>query len=108
VAPSTVLRVVFHAQESLATWPIFVFLGSGTACLFFSSVFHLFFVVSETWHIVLVSLDYTGIALLISGSMVPVVYYGFYCNEAWQRLHLIGICVLCVASITVTLLPKFR
>ncbi len=32
-------------------------------------------------------LDYAGIVLLISGSFVPSVYYGFWCEPTWQKVY---------------------
>jgi adiponectin receptor len=39
--------------------------------------------VAKFWN----QLDYAGIAMLITGSFVPSVYYGFFCDAFKQRLY---------------------
>lgn len=58
-------------------------------------------------------MDYTGIALLIAGSSLPVIYYGFYCYSKMFIVYVSIIMFLCVCSIFVSLwkvvsTPKFR
>jgi adiponectin receptor len=53
-------------------------------------------------------LDYTGISLLIIGSFVPWIYYGFYCRREPKITYIAMICVLGVASIIVSLWDKFN
>jgi adiponectin receptor len=53
-------------------------------------------------------LDYLGIVILIWGSTVPSVYYGFYCNPNLQKLYWAVVSILAVACTIVTLTPMFR
>lgn len=65
-------------------------------CLFsFLSIFKMF------------RLDYCGIALLIMGSFVPWLYYGFYCHYEHKLVYLSVVLVLGVLSIIVSLYDKF-
>lgn len=52
-------------------------------------------------------LDYCGIALLIMGSFVPWLYYGFYCHYQPKVIYLSVVCVLGCLSIIVSLWDKF-
>lgn len=52
-------------------------------------------------------LDYCGIALLIMGSFVPWLYYGFYCHYEHKLIYLSFVLILGMASIIVSLYDKF-
>lgn len=95
-----VLQVfALHAELTFHQIFLAVFLFSAIICLTFSSVFHCFLCYSCRASALLVKLDYVGIALLICGSGVPVIYYGFYCMKQLQAFYL-GFSVLC-CSITI-------
>ncbi|KAJ9604594.1 hypothetical protein H2200_010708 [Cladophialophora chaetospira] len=53
-------------------------------------------------------LDYAGISMLIAGSFVPSVYYGFYCHPVKQRTYWAMICTLGIACTTMSILPHFK
>ena len=48
-----------------------------------------------------------GIALLIMGSFVPWVYYGFYCDFFPKVIYLSGVSVLGITAIAVSMFDKF-
>ncbi len=52
-------------------------------------------------------LDYCGIALLIMGSFVPWLYYGFYCHYQPKVIYLTVVIVLGFFSIVTSLWDKF-
>lgn len=52
-------------------------------------------------------LDYCGIALLITGSFVPFLYYAFYCEYLPKLCYLILVSVLGVLTTIVSLSEKF-
>lgn len=52
-------------------------------------------------------LDYCGIALLIMGSFVPWLYYGFYCHYKHKLIYLTVVIVLGITSIITSLWDKF-
>lgn len=87
----------------ISRWPIFVFLVSAIMCLFGSSLFHLFYQMSEKASRYLMRVDYAGISLLILGSTFPPFYYGFYC-DFWIRyiyLFTVGFACLTVYIISI-------
>ena len=58
-------------------------------------------------------LDYVGIAVLIVGSFVPWLYYGFYCNDIPRLVYISSINILGIICIIISLwdrfaAPKFR
>jgi len=70
----------------VSKWPLFVHLVSAAICLGLSAVFHLFFVYSPSACLTLSKLDYTGIIILIFGSVVPSIQYNFACGEASSKV----------------------
>lgn len=52
-------------------------------------------------------LDYCGIAMLIMGSFVPWLYYGFYCDFQPKVIYLSVTILLGISSIVVSLWDKF-
>lgn len=52
-------------------------------------------------------LDYCGIAMLIMGSFVPWLYYGFYCDYQPKLIYLSVTVVLGITSIVVSLWGRF-
>ncbi|KAK8754000.1 hypothetical protein OTU49_007136, partial [Cherax quadricarinatus] len=52
-------------------------------------------------------LDYCGIALLIMGSFVPWLYYGFYCDFQPKLIYLTAVVLLGITTIVVSLWEKF-
>lgn len=99
--------------KTLPAWPILVFLLSATCCLAFSATFHLFHCVDPFWFDFLAKLDYAGIGVLIAGSSVPPLYYGFFCESTlrWTYLGLMfAACVFCVAILFVDRFksPEYR
>jgi adiponectin receptor len=52
-------------------------------------------------------LDYCGIAMLIMGSFVPWLYYGFYCQFQPKLIYLSVVICLGVSAIIVSLWDRF-
>lgn len=52
-------------------------------------------------------LDYLGISLLIIGSFVPWIYYGFYCRREPKITYIAMVCVLGLGAVIVSLWDKF-
>jgi adiponectin receptor len=52
------------------------FIVCAAICLLMSTIYHWFGCMSEYCHDCLLKMDLTGVALLVSGSYVPAVYYG--------------------------------
>lgn len=89
-------------------WPIAVFLVSAVMCLGFSSTFHLLSCVDKGWYDFLVKLDYAGIGILIGGSAVPILYYGFFCRPALQAAYLTLMFVASITSVCITFVDRFQ
>ena len=62
------------------------FLGAAI-CLGMSATYHLISNHSPAVNKFGNQLDYAGIVLLISGSFVPSIYYGFWCDTTLQRFY---------------------
>ncbi|CAG8344055.1 unnamed protein product [Penicillium salamii] len=83
------------------------FLGA-VLCLSISAFFHT--VQNHSSHIARIAnqVDYIGIVLLIVGSFIPSIFYGFYCHPHLQRLYLTMITSLGLLCATVSANPQFR
>ncbi|KAL1456631.1 hypothetical protein WDU94_001346 [Cyamophila willieti] len=82
------------------------FLGA-IVCLGLSFAFHTLHCHSEHVGRLFSKLDYCGIALLIMGSFVPWLYYGFYCSFLSKVIYLTSVVILGAASIIVSLSKQF-
>jgi len=106
---STVLFVVPFGHETI-TWHdrlVFViFIASAQICLACSTLFHTFFCHSPGALQFLGRLDYSGIAVLIAGSFVPAVYYGFYCKPTLQVVYITLISIFGICTIVVMMMPN--
>lgn len=91
-------------QEKLIFGPFFI---GAIVCLGFSFAFHTLSCHSENVGKLFSKLDYCGIALLIMGSFVPWLYYGFYCHYNQKLIYLSVVSVLGILSIVVSLWDKF-
>ncbi|XP_043067999.1 adiponectin receptor protein isoform X1 [Drosophila bipectinata] len=96
--------VEIQTQEKLVFGAFFI---GAIVCLGFSFAFHTLSCHSVEMGRLFSKLDYCGIALLIMGSFVPWLYYGFYCHYQPKVIYLSVVCVLGVLSIVVSLWDKF-
>ncbi|KAL1117050.1 hypothetical protein AAG570_004378 [Ranatra chinensis] len=76
-------------------------------CLGFSFAFHTVYCHSEFVGKLFSKLDYCGIAVLITGSFVPWLYYGFYCQIKPRIIYMTVVIVLGIACIVVSLWDRF-
>ncbi|BET02322.1 receptor [Nesidiocoris tenuis] len=76
-------------------------------CLGFSFTFHTVYCHSEFVGKLFSKLDYCGIAIQITGSFVPWLYYSFYCKVRRMMVYLSFVIILGIASIVVSLWDKF-
>ncbi|KAH3919625.1 hypothetical protein HBI56_029110 [Parastagonospora nodorum] len=83
------------------------FFGVAT-CFALSAIFHIFNNHSARVHVFGNQLDYLGIVILMWGSTVPCVYYGFYCTPALQKTYYSLVSVLAAGCVYATLHPAFR
>lgn len=84
------------------------YFAGAIVCLGLSSAYHMLSCHSPSVGELFCRLDYCGIALLITGSFLPCIYYGFYCDY-WitKVVYTLFIGSLCVATIMVSLCDRF-
>lgn len=63
------------------------FFSGALICLGVSAVYHTVSNHSPKVNRLVNQLDYVGIIALITGSFVPSIYYGFYCDQVLQRVY---------------------
>ncbi|CAK5108619.1 unnamed protein product [Meloidogyne enterolobii] len=92
-------------QEKL----VFSFFFAGAIlCLGLSFTFHTVSCHSKYVVRIFSRLDYMGISLLIVGSFIPWIYYGFYCRREPKISYIAMIGVLGLSAIVVSLWDKFN
>jgi adiponectin receptor len=89
-------------------WPILIFLSSAIICLLGSTIYHTFHPVSDSVAKFLNKIDYVGIAILISGSSVPPIYYGFHCLHSLRFLYLFIVLIFAILATYLALSDTFR
>ncbi|RCN47585.1 hypothetical protein ANCCAN_06359 [Ancylostoma caninum] len=82
------------------------FLGA-ILCLGMSFIFHTVACHSDSVGKFFNKLDYAGITLLIVGSFIPWLYYGFYCRPQPMIIYITMISVLGLLAMVVSLWDKF-
>ncbi|TIA70463.1 hypothetical protein E3P91_03091 [Wallemia ichthyophaga] len=84
------------------------FILSAISCLSFSFLYHTFSnhskTLANTWH----ALDYAGICILIAGSFIPSIYYGFYCSPTSQLLYMAAMLIASSVALYIVLHPHYR
>jgi adiponectin receptor len=76
-------------------------------CFSFSGLFHILFNYCEEVAAFWNRLNYLGIVILMWRSMVPFVYYKFYCDLSLQRLYWAVVSVLAMACAAAILALRF-
>lgn len=102
---------VYAQQPNIELGDIVVFLIfflSVAICFLLSATFHIISNHGETVSILSNNLDYLGIAILIWGSTIPSVYYGFYYDTKLQKLYWLLITVLATSCIAATLFHRLH
>jgi len=82
------------------------FLGA-IICLLCSTLYHTLYCHSPRISKFFSKLDYCGIAILIIGSVVPLLYYQFYCEFGTKLAYLTLIGLLGIACIVISLWDRF-
>ena len=99
-------RYLTATQEDIYVFSAF-FLGLIT-CLSLSATFHLFSNHSHAVQRFGNQLDYLGIVILIWGSFIPSLYYGFRSDPELRKRYWGMITSIAVCTGTATLMPLFR
>ncbi|KAJ5059289.1 putative membrane protein [Bipolaris maydis] len=98
-----------YATATTADVVVFSTFFFGVAiCFALSAIFHIFNNHSQSVHIFGNQLDYLGIVILMWGSTIPCVYYGFYCTPHLQKTYYSLVSVLAAGCVYATLHPAFR
>ena len=95
----------FSEADSIAL--SFFYFGA-VLCLLISASFHMISNHSPRVAKYGNQLDYVGIVALITGSFIPSVYYGFYCDSHLQKTYWTMISTLAVGCTTVSVSSNFR
>jgi adiponectin receptor len=77
-------------------------------CMGVSATYHLLHVVDARINTLLQRLDYAFIAVLIWGSMIPMIYLGFHCNAAAMLAHGALVTATNGAAVAASTLPVFH
>lgn len=104
----TALKPRYEAADAADVYAMACFfVGAGSGMLL-SGIYHTLSNhspnVARFWN----QLDYVGIALMIWGSFVPSVYYGFWCDGMLRQVYWCMISVFGLGCVIVTMLPAFR
>ncbi|TGO46001.1 hypothetical protein BCON_0351g00090 [Botryotinia convoluta] len=98
-----------YATATIADIVVFSTFFFGVAiCFLLSATFHLLANHSKRVNALGNQLDYLGVVILMWGSTIPTVYYGFYCDPAIQETYWTMISLSAAACAITTLHPKFR
>jgi len=106
------LALFFYTRSNfLVGWQekvVFSFFFFGAVfCLGFSFSFHTVQCHSVNVGKLFSKLDYSGITMLIVGSFVPWIYYGFYCRAVAMTIYISMITILGIMALIVSLWDKF-
>ncbi|GAA5976872.1 hypothetical protein JCM11641_000896 [Rhodosporidiobolus odoratus] len=84
------------------------FLLSASVCLGFSAFFHTFLCHSEAVAVFWNRLDYVGIVVLITGTILPLLRYAFYCDPHLRNAYMLLIATFAAGTITTVVSPHAR
>ena len=86
----------------------FTFFYGVSACFVLSAIYHIISNHSPKVQKFGNQLDYLGIVILMWGSTIPSIYYGFYCDPRLQKTYWANVSVLATLCVVATLHPRFR
>mmetsp|Transcript_1476 Transcript_1476/g.5564 ORF Transcript_1476/g.5564 Transcript_1476/m.5564 type:complete len:481 (-) Transcript_1476:2403-3845(-) len=104
----TQLRAIITKNFKVEYWPMFVYLVGAMFCMASSSMAHTFSICSPKANMWWWRIDYVGIAVMISTSFCPVVYYVFLNEVVWRNFYLVLILALGSLVATVSLMERFQ
>lgn len=83
------------------------FFFASLVCLGFSATYHTIqchsFRVSKQFN----KLDYVGIVIMIVGSFLPALHYGFYCHPHFQLAYSVAISIMGTVAMYTVLAPRY-
>ncbi|KAJ4161674.1 uncharacterized protein LMH87_007699 [Akanthomyces muscarius] len=85
-----------------------IFFVGAECCLLFSAAYHLVgpysHPVEQFWH----RMDLLGIVIVTAATFVPGIYYIFFREPAWQKLHCAVVVILGLFTAALICIPVFR
>ncbi|KAH0604348.1 uncharacterized protein H6S33_006725 [Morchella sextelata] len=102
------LYTLYHPPSTANLLAFSTFLLSAAACLGMSATYHTISCHSHEVAKLGNKLDYLGIVILIMGSFIPSVYYGFYCDSTLMWVYWSMIALLGAGCAVVSTVPSFR
>jgi len=102
-----IYTLVWSELQTEERWVFAAFFAGAILCLGFSCVFHTVHCHSEFVGKLFSKLDYVGISFLILGSLVPWLYYSFYCQYQPKVIYLSVASVLGLSAIILSLWDEF-
>ncbi|KAL8716315.1 MAG: hypothetical protein Q9220_000220 [cf. Caloplaca sp. 1 TL-2023] len=85
-----------------------IFFAAVVGCLGVSAGYHCVSCHSERWAVWANRGDYVGIVVLIWGSFVPSIWYGFFCDRGLRRAYWGMISIIGIGCTIVSITPRFR
>jgi adiponectin receptor len=89
-------------------WPLYLYLVGAMCCMFCSSMAHTFSICSPKANKWWWRIDYVGIAIMITSSFCPLIYYVFLEEVLWRTVYLVSILFLGTVVACVSLLEIFQ
>lgn len=104
----TQLVKVISNNFKVEYWPMYLYLVGAMCCMFCSSMAHTFSICSPKANKWWWRIDYVGIAIMITSSFCPVIYYTFLNHVLWRNFYLVCIFVLGTIVAGISLLEVFQ
>ena len=107
--PSLIIPLLINYEIKGNDFIIYnLFIIGFSICLLFSSIFHTIKVHSMGVASMGSKLDYAGILILISVSLISIIYYGLSDNPMMRSIFIYGIIILGNLALILTWNPKFK
>ena len=104
----TQLVTIITSSFKVEYWPMFVYLVGAMFCMLSSSMAHTFSICSPKANKWWWRIDYVGIAVMITTSFCPIIYYTFLNDLVWRNFYLISILSLGSLVACISLLEIFQ
>ncbi|SOV04563.1 related to Adiponectin receptor 1 [Ustilago sp. UG-2017a] len=99
--------LTIRAPDTLDILGFCAFFVGSIVCLGFSSTYHAIQCHSHSVSKKFNKLDYVGIVIMIVGSFLPALHYGFYCHPHFQLAYSSAIILLGGLAMYVVLVPSY-
>lgn len=87
---------------------LYGYIASACVCFALSTLFHTFSCHSHSHHVAWLKCDFVGILVLILGSFLPGLYYGYFESYALMLLYMVLIVSLCIMGVVVSISPHLQ